>query len=325
MNILNDTTSLQTKQQLALLGCIVVSIISIVLGLLFGSVENAGGALILELRLPRVLTAFSIGALLAITGNLLQIYTRNPLAEPSVLGISSGASVGALLALIFGVTVWVGAWIGAVIVLVLLLRLAGGFSASSERLLLAGVMLGTACGALISLILTITPESILPGILHWLMGDLQGATQWDLALVFFLFSLILTVVFWSYSGSIGLLPLGWDKVESLGVNVPRVRLLIIGGTSLAVAVCVSIAGTIGFVGLVVPHAIRLFFSRSLASNQSWMIPACALIGGTLLVLADMISRTILAPSELPVGVITAAIGVPVFLYLLGRQSEWRGR
>jgi iron complex transport system permease protein len=320
-----NATNLKHKQRLALLGCVVISILSIALGLLFGSVENATGTLILELRLPRVLTAFSIGALLATTGNLLQIYTRNPLAEPSVLGISSGASVGALLALIFGVTVWVGAWVGAIIVLILLLRLAGGFSASSDRLLLAGVMLGTACGAMISLILTLTPESILPGILHWLMGDLQGATEWDAALIFLVFSTGLTAIFWRYSGSIGLLPLGWDKVESLGVNVPHVRLIIIGGSSLAVAVCVSIAGTIGFVGLVVPHALRLFFPRSLASNQSWMIPACALVGGSLLVLADLISRTILAPSELPVGVITAAIGVPVFLYLLGRQADWRGR
>lgn len=323
--MLNDAINLKTKQQLALLGCVVVSVISIVLGLLFGSVENAAGTLIVELRLPRVLTAFSIGALLATTGNLLQIYTRNPLAEPSVLGISSGASVGALLALIFGFTVWVGAWIGAIIVLILLLRLAGGFSASSDRLLLAGVMLGTACGALISLILTLTPESVLPGILHWLMGDLQGATEWGGASVFLLFSALLIALFWRYSGSIGLLPLGWDKVKSLGIDVGRLRLIIIGGSSLAVAVCVSIAGTIGFVGLVVPHAIRLFFPRSLASNQSWMIPACALVGGTLLVLADLISRTILAPSELPVGVITAAIGVPVFLYLLGRQQDWRGR
>ena len=319
--MLNDAINLKTKQQLALLGCVVVSVISIVLGLLFGSVENAAGTLIVELRLPRVLTAFSIGALLATTGNLLQIYTRNPLAEPSVLGISSGASVGALLALIFGFTVWVGAWIGAIIVLLLLLRLAGGFSASSDRLLLAGVMLGTACGALISLILALTPESVLPGILHWLMGDLQGATEWGGASIFFLFSTLLTALFWGYSGSIGLLPLGWDKVKSLGIDVGRLRLIIIGGSSLAVAVCVSIAGTIGFVGLVVPHAIRLFFPRSLASNQSWMIPACALVGGTLLVLADLISRTILAPSELPVGVITAAIGVPVFLYLLGRQQD----
>ena len=323
--MIDRAINLQTKQRLALLGCIVLSIISITLGLLFGSIENATGALILELRLPRVLTAFSIGALLATTGNLLQIYTRNPLAEPSVLGISSGASVGALIALIFGFTVWVGAWIGAIIVLILLLRLAGGFSASSDRLLLAGVMLGTACGALISLILTLTPESVLPGILHWLMGDLQGATEWGGASVFLLFTTLLTALFWWHSGSIGLLPLGWDKVKSLGIDVSRLRLIIIGGSSLAVAVCVSIAGTIGFVGLVVPHVIRLFFPRSLASNQSWMIPACALVGGTLLVVADLISRTILAPSELPVGVITAAIGVPVFLYLLGRQQDWRGR
>ena len=319
--MIHNATHLKNKQQLALLGCVIVSILSLVLGLLFGSVENATGSLILELRLPRVLTAFSIGALLATTGNLLQIYTRNPLAEPSVLGISAGASVGALLALIFGLTVWLGAWLGAVIVLLMLWKLAGGFSASSDRLLLAGVMLGTACGALISLILTLSPERVLPGVLHWLMGDLQGATQWETAFVFLIFSAVLIMFFWWHGGSIGLLPLGWDKVESLGVAVGRLRFIIIGGSSLAVAVSVSIAGSIGFVGLVVPHALRLFFPRSLANNQAWMIPACALVGGSLLVLADLISRTLLAPSELPVGVVTAAIGVPVFLYLLGRQTN----
>ena len=321
--IANATYS-RNNQYLVLLGCVVASIVAIVLGLFFGSVDNAPGALIIELRLPRVITAFSIGALLAVTGNLLQIYTRNPLAEPAVLGISSGASVGALLAMILGLAVWVGAWLGAVIILILLWRLAGGFSASSDRLLLAGVMLGTACGALISLILTLSPERVLPGILHWLMGDLQSATQWDGALYFLIFSVSIVLFFWWHARSIGLLPLGWDKVQSLGVDVKKLRLIIIGGTSLAIAVSVSIAGSIGFVGLVVPHALRLLFPRDLANNQSWMLPACALIGGTLLVLADLISRTLLSPSELPVGVITAAIGVPVFLYLLRRQDEWRG-
>lgn len=321
---MQNATYLRNNQQLALLGCVVVSILSVVLGLLFGSVENATSTLILELRFPRVLTAFSIGALLATTGNLLQIYTRNPLAEPALLGVSSGASVGALLAMILGVTVWMGAWLGAAIVLILLWRLAGGFSASSDRLLLAGVMLGTACGALISLILTLSPERVLPGVLHWLMGDLQTATQWDGALYFLIFSVTIIGFFWLHARSISLLPLGWDKVQSLGIDVKKLRAIIIGGTSLAVAVSVSISGSIGFVGLVVPHAIRLFFPKGLANNQSWMLPVCALIGGSLLVLADLISRTVLSPAELPVGVVTAAIGVPVFLYLLGRQDEWRG-
>lgn len=323
--MINNNETFYKRQHLALLGCVVVSILSVVLGLLFGSVENAGSSLIFELRLPRVLTAFSIGALLATTGNLLQIYTRNPLAEPAILGISAGASVGALLAIILGFTIWLGAWVGAVIVLMLLWKLAGGFSASADRLLLAGVMLGTACGALISLILTLTPERVLPGVLHWLMGDLQSATQWDGAILFLVFAAVLITFLWRYSGSISLLPLGWDKVQSLGVNINQLRLIIIGGSSLAVAVSVSIAGSIGFVGLVVPHALRLFFPRNFANNQSWMLPACALVGGALLVLADLIARTILSPSELPVGVVTAVIGVPVFLYLLGRQDEWRGQ
>lgn len=310
------------NQRIALSACFLFALCSVFFGLIFGSVQNADWNLILDLRLPRVLAAFSIGALLATSGNLLQTYTRNSLAEPSVLGVSGGASVGALLAIILGATVWLGAWIGAMVLLFLLWWVAGGLVGSSQRLLLAGVMLSTACGAVISLLLILTPDKILPGILHWLMGDLQGVLDWRASLATFIFSFIFVCVIWSRSSSIQLLPLGWDKVASLGVAVTQLRWVIILGSSLAVAISVSMAGTIGFIGLVVPHAVRLMFPRTLGAHQAWLIPSCALIGGALLVVADLISRTLAAPSELPVGVVTAAIGVPFFLYLLARQGQW---
>ena len=285
-------------QKLAISACLFIALSACILGLLFGSVANADWDLIIQLRLPRVLIAFCVGALLATSGNLLQIFTRNPLAEPSVLGISAGASVGALLAMVLGLTVWIGAWIGAVIILGLLWYLAGGFTGSSERLLLAGVMLATACGAIISVILSMSSQRMLPGIIHWLMGDLQGVLTWQFALMIFLSTIVLVVFLSVYANSIQLIPLGWDKLISLGVMIV-------------------------FIVLVVPHVLRLFSRDILAAHQSWMIPSCALLGGVFLVLADLISRTVLAPSELPIGVVTAAIGVPVFLYLLNRQDVWR--
>ena len=310
-------------QKLAISACLFIALSACILGLLFGSVANADWDLIIQLRLPRVLIAFCVGALLATSGNLLQIFTRNPLAEPSVLGISAGASVGAVLAMVLGLTVWIGAWIGAVIILGLLWYLAGGFTGSSERLLLAGVMLATACGAIISVILSMSSQRMLPGIIHWLMGDLQGVLTWQFALMIFLSTIVLVVFLSVYANSIQLIPLGWDKLISLGVNVTYLKVILIGGCSLAIAISVSIAGMIGFIGLVVPHVLRLFSRDILAAHQSWMIPSCALLGGVFLVLADLISRTVLAPSELPIGVVTAAIGVPVFLYLLNRQDVWR--
>lgn len=314
----------QTSQLLALLACFVLALLSIAFALLFGSVESTDIGLILDLRLPRVLSAFSIGALLATAGNLLQTYTRNPLAEPSVLGVSGGASVGALLAMIFGVSIWLGAWLGSVLLFGLLWYLTSAGKSSPSRLLLAGVMLATACGAIISITLLMVPDRVLPGVLHWMMGDLQGAMDWRISAIVLMSSLFLLFLVWLKSGSIQLLPLGWDKAASLGVEVIRMRILILFASSLAIAISVSIAGNIGFIGLVVPHAVRLLFPKTLAIHQRWIIPACGLLGGTFLVIADLLSRTLLSPSEMPVGVVTAAIGVPTFLYLLSRSERERG-
>lgn len=314
-----------TSQQLSLLACVLMSFLAITLGLLFGSVEHPEWSLIVDLRLPRVLAAYAVGALLATAGNLLQTYTRNPLAEPSILGISAGASVGALIALIFGFAVWIGAWIGALILIALLWWLAGGFLGSMSRLILAGVMLGTACGSIISVLILLTPDRVLPGLLHWLMGDLQSAMEWVSSLLSLIFSGVLVFILLTQASSIQLLPLGDDKIASLGVSVKKLRWIILLTSSLAIAVSVALAGTIGFVGLFVPHLLRLIFPHSLSVHQKWMIPACALVGGTFLVIADLISRVILAPSEIPVGVVTAVMGVPLFLYLLTREDMWGRR
>lgn len=313
------------SQQLALLVCVFGSFLSIVLGLLFGSVHHPDWELIIDLRLPRVLAAFAVGALLATAGNLLQTYTRNPLAEPSILGISAGASVGALVALILGFTIWLGAWIGALTLIGLLWWLAGGFSASTSRLILAGVMLSSICGSIISVLLMLSSDRVLPGIMHWLMGDLQSAMDWTYSLWGLIFAALLVALLMTQASRIQLLPLGDDKVLSLGVSVTQLRWMIMAVCSLAIAVSVAMAGTIGFIGLFVPHLLKIVSANSLALHQRYMIPACALVGGIFLVLADLISRVLFAPSEIPVGVITATIGVPVFLYVLNRENLWGQR
>jgi iron complex transport system permease protein len=272
-------------------------------------------AIVLELRLPRALAGFACGGLLALAGALMQVLLRNPLADPYVLGISGGAGVGALCAMLFGLA-GVGiagfSFLGALAAMLLVFGLAhGDGSWTQTRLLLTGVVVAAGCGAVVALILTLAPEQKIHGMLFWLMGDLSQAVAVAPALAALALALAVALPF---ARELNLLARGADQALALGVAVPMLRRLVYFVAALATAAAVTTAGSIGFVGLIVPHLVRL----AIGNDQRLLLPAAVLAGGSLLVLADTLARSIVAPLQLPVGVLTALIGVPVFLYLLGR-------
>ena len=281
-----------------------------------------------KIRVPRVLAGFGAGAALALSGALMQLLTRNPLADPYVLGLSGGASVGALLVL------WIGSLGGAMLLPEWGVALGAGAGAlaaasalfllswhmlgrlrvtatqeSSVALLLIGVMIGTACSAFVSMLLVLASDLQLRGMVFWLLGDLNGATQWGVAWLAWLLALALV---WPTARQLDWLARGDAWAATLGVPVARRRRIALAAAALATGAAVATAGAIGFVGLVVPHALRLLGARPAAL----LLPASALGGGAFVVLADAAARTVVAPVQLPVGVIAAAVGVPSFLALL---------
>ena len=300
-----------------------------VVALLFAPDRTVQSEIVRGLRVPRVLAALTAGALLSLAGGLMQILLRNPLADPYVLGLSGGSAVGALAAMILGlgaVFVTAGALAGALVSVVLVFALArGGFEVSTQvsereeapRLLLTGVVLASGWSAVITVMLTIAPEAQLRGMLFWLMGDLGGADFHGWAL---LSVPVLVVITYAVSRDLNVLLRGELVAQSLGINSVALRYLVYGLASAATALAVTTAGAVGFVGLIVPHALRLV----IGNDQRVLLPSCALVGGSLLVVADTIARTIIAPAQLPVGVVTAIIGVPVFMMLLVHARSTRG-
>ena len=314
-----------------LTGLVLIGIVAVIVAVSVGSspvgfskvlwVFAGGGSeldrtLVLDLRLPRVLSAFAVGGLLAVAGALMQVLLRNPLADPYVLGLSGGAAVGALLAMLAGTAGYVvsgSAFAGAMLATLLVFGLAhGSGSWTPSRLLLTGVVVAAGWGALITLILAMTPASRLPGMLYWLMGDLSHSGQpWPGLLVLVLVCLLVVPL----GRSLNVLARGSMQAAALGVSVRPLEWLVYLLASLLTATAVTMAGAVGFVGLVVPHMLRM----ALGNDQRLILPACALAGGILLVLADTLARLVIAPEQLPVGVITALLGVPTFLYLLYRS------
>ena len=271
-----------------------------------------------ELRLPRTLTAFITGALLGIAGALMQVLLRNPLADPYILGVSGGASVGALLAILAGAGTLVlqsSAFAGALFSTLLVFSLAHGRGNwDTTRLLLTGVVLAAGWGALISLLLATSPGARVQGMLFWLMGDLSSVTApvaGSLVLI-----LIAPLAFF-LSASLNLLAGGELKAASLGVAIGKLRATIYILASLATATAVTQAGNVGFIGLIAPHMLRLAGAR----DHRVLLPGVILLGGTLLMVADALSRIVIAPRQLPVGILTALLGVPLFLYLLYRSGN----
>jgi iron complex transport system permease protein len=266
-----------------------------------------------ELRAPRVASAFACGGLLALAGALMQTLFRNPLAEPYLLGVSGGAGLLALLGMAAGLAwPWISAlaFAGSLLALTLAAALGGRLLARDHTpLLLAGVMLAAGFGALIALVLSITPAERLPGMLFFLMGDLAWASQ--PALLWTALLLAATAAL-TLSRRLDVLQLSPLKAASLGVAVAPTRWMLFTLSGACTALVVAQAGSIGFVGLMVPHALR----RLGLTSHRILLPAAALAGGSLLVLADTLARTVIAPRELPVGVLTALIGVPLMLWLL---------
>ncbi|HTI18676.1 MAG TPA: iron ABC transporter permease [Trinickia sp.] len=283
-------------------------------------VTDSSGEIVRTLRLPRAVAGFACGGLLALAGALLQVLLRNPLAEPYVLGVSGGAAAFAVLALAAGAVRWVvdtASFAGALLSIALVLGFArrafwrGEAQEASPRLLLTGVVLATGWGAVVMLILTLMPDERLRGVLFWLTGDLNGAGDPWPALAALVVALAASV---PVAPQLNVLIRGEAFALALGVPAARLRVRIYLVASLAAAVAVTTAGTIGFVGLVVPHALRLICGN----DQRMLVPASALAGGTAVMGADLVARTVVAPAQLPIGVVTALVGVPVFLWMLMR-------
>ena len=309
----------------ALLGSLILAVstgsVSLPFNEIFLALENKqhlAHTLIFELRLPRAMAALMCGGMLALAGVLMQALLRNPLADPYVLGVSGGAASAALLAILAGMGslgVQTAAFSGALVSILLVFMLAHRQGCwTSSRLLLTGVILAAGWNAFISFLLTLSPATQIHGMLFWLMGDLSHARV-SVYQAGFLFAM--TLVSFMFARHLNLIARGELQAAALGVNTTALRVIIFFTASLLTAVAISLAGSIGFIGLIAPHMLRLV----IGSNHRVLVPASVLLGGILLLLADTLARTVLAPTQLPVGILTAFIGVPVFLYLLYRSKS----
>jgi len=275
-----------------------------------------------QIRLPRVVLAALVGLLLSVSGVLLQGILRNPLADPYILGISAGAALGAAASIALGAqflvlgmsTVPAAAFVfslAAVLIVYKLSKVAG--RTAPETLILAGVALSAFCAAILSLIIIISGN--LATIYFWLLGSLSSAT-WGNVLTVTPYALTGIAIAYFYSKELNALLLGEEMAASLGVEVENTRLFLIGTASLMAAAAVSVSGLIGFVGLIVPHWIRLI----IGPKHRLLIPVSALSGMLLMVVADAVARTVLSPLEIPIGIVMALVGAPFFLYLLRRRK-----
>ena len=285
--------------------------------------------ILFDIRLPRILLAISVGAVLASTGAVMQGLFRNPLADPSLIGVSSGASVGASLMIVTtGGFIQVGALMG--LSLVALGAFLGGFAAtllvyrlatsnigtSVTTMLLAGIAIGALAGALNSLLSYFSDNDMLRQISLWQMGNLSGAS-WAKVSIMGVVAVLLLVSFPRESKALNALLLGESEARHLGIDVQRVKRRLIVLTALGVGVSVALAGLVGFVGLIIPHMVRLV----IGPDHRWLIPASALAGATLLVIADSLARIVVIPAELPTGILTALLGAPFFVALLLQQRK----
>lgn len=311
--------------------------ITIVLGVRFGSVPlsttevvaalRGGGDplsrdIVLTFRLPRVLLGVLVGGGLAVAGATFQALLRNPLAEPYILGISGGASVGAVLVLAFGWmaagswTLPLAAFAGAILAIAMVFGVATatGRSMDVRVLLLAGVVVAAFFSAVITLILSVSPARTVQSAVLWIMGSLAGAS-WRSVTLTAAYTLPASLVLLALARSLNLMAIGEETAAYLGADVERVKRGALLVAALITASGVAVAGVIGFVGLVVPHAIRLLSG----SDHRALLPLSFLAGGAFLSLADLVARLAMAPTEIPIGVITAFVGVPFFLMLLRRS------
>jgi iron complex transport system permease protein len=311
---------------------VLLAIAAFVISLMSGSVEVSlaelwrglrstdalSHTLVFELRLPRTLTAFAAGGVLALAGVLMQVLLRNPLADPFIMGVSGGAAVAALSAMLLGMSgllIDVSATLGALGTTLLVFALArgeGGWTVA--RLLLTGVVVAAGASAVVSMLLSLGEETKLRGMLFWLMGDLTHSSRPGPLLAVFAAALALAFPF---ARHLNLLARSELQARVLGAPVETLRMGMFVVSSILTAACVTTAGTIGFVGLVTPHLIR----RMLGADHRLVLPGSALLGGTLVMVADVCARTLFAPRQLPVGALTAIAGVPLFLLLMRRKPH----
>jgi cobalamin transport system permease protein len=310
------------------LGAYPISVRDVVLTLLRGAVgdwrqiPSTDRLVVFGLRLPRIALGILVGAALSVAGASFQALLRNPLADPYVLGVSSGAALGAILALIFAphipLVMQFAAFAGAAatIGVVYFLGRRGG-QLDSATLLLAGIISASFLSAVIMFLMTTLPGRDLRGMAFWLMGDLSTAPALAPAFLWTLFGAlgVAAGAIYTTSADLNLILSGEQEARHLGVNVDRVKLVVYIGASLLTGLAVSVSGSIGYVGLLVPHVMRLLFG----SDHRVLIPASALGGSIVIVAADTLARTVVAPTELPVGAMTALVGAPVFIYLMRRS------
>ncbi len=287
-----------------------------VLASLSGAGDSATRDVVLKLRLPRALTAFGTGAGLALAGVMMQVLLRNPLADPYILGTSGGAAAAALIAMALGASgLLLNMWaffgaLGSTLMVFAIARSQQGWAPG--RLLLTGVVVAAGWGALVSLILALSPDKNLRGMLFWLMGDFSFATD---PLPVLITMAVATIIGIALARSLNVLATGEQQAALLGVAVGPMRSLLYFLSALLTAIAVTTAGTVGFVGLVVPHLVRL----ATGADHRIVVPCSALAGGSLLIISDTLARTVVSPRQLPVGAITALVGVPLFLILLRRS------
>jgi iron complex transport system permease protein len=289
-------------------------------------VPSSTSVILFQLRLPRVLLAALVGASLAAAGAVFQALFRNPMADPAIIGVSSGAALGAIVVILaggggvlYGMGISGAAFVGALATAFLVYRLARlGPSVQVATLLLAGIAVAAIVSAAISLVMTFSGQEI-RSIYFWLLGGL-GARGWQAIAAAAPFVLLGTAVALSRVGDLNLTALGEERAAQLGLEVEGFKRLMLGTGSLLTAAAVSVSGLIGFVGLMTPHILRLF----VGADHRRLIPASIVGGATFMVLADLLARTVVAPEEIPVGAVTAVLGGPFFLYLLRRERRRAG-
>jgi iron complex transport system permease protein len=277
--------------------------------------------IIWRIRLPRVLLAALVGATLSLGGLVFQALLRNLLAEPYILGISGGSAIGAIAGILLGLSRFPGvsltAFLGSIATLVLILVMTSGQTVlKKESLLLSGVMVNAFCSSVIMFLVSLTQDSRLHNIIFWLMGDLSTA---DIRQVGLLAGMLLPcfILIFRYSHAMNLLLMGKEMAQSTGINIKVVTIALLVTSSFMVSATVSYCGLIGFVGLVMPHLLRLIFGP----DHRLLVPACILGGGSYLVICDLLARTLPEQGEMPAGVITALIGAPLFIMLLKRSKR----
>ena len=283
--------------------------------------DSVTATIIWQIRLPRVILAAFVGGTLALGGLVFQALLRNPLAEPYILGISGGSAIGAILAMLIGLSYFPGVAIfsfaGSLLVLAFVTTLAsttlGNTMLGKDSLLLGGVMMNAFCAAVSMFLISMTRSFQVQHILYWLMGDLATIQKGQLSILFLLFPCF--IIIFVLSRPMNLLLLGKETAAAMGINVKKIVLLLLVITSLMVSIIVSLSGLVGFVGLVIPHIFRLV----LGPDHRILVPSCLLGGASYLILCDLLARILPSSGELPVGIITALIGAPLFIILLLRH------